>query len=449
MNGTITFDLTADDGSHITGTALVTSMTVTHPPEEAPEPTTLLETFLPGDKGDFWDTMNPAVCWAGNAGGLHAVHNGQCATVQGSRAAPSMMELRQGGAVMSMPTYDALEGALRFNGVDSERYNDPNPAFNAPLSSTFTYIAMHKVRRGYSRAVMVDHSQELGGANHYPVWFDLRVSQTQAAGWVQDHQFKQPNSEIPWLEDIGGCGTDYTPVIMWREVEGGPAYVHINGQTATVQPGTIVGQADVRLFENENAYDHDFSVRRPYLIDRCLSEAERAIVLAVVSQPPAAVEPPAGGVNTLDPTNNGGLALSNENLTATQSATTWVSTKGTKSVTEGVHAYTAHIHAAPYVCLGVGNEVAPVSSYAGATTDSACHFSSNAQFLPGGQPGGVAGAAAGDTVRVEVDATARTMTISVNGTVAGTKDIAHIEGALFPMVSLHGNSAITLDLSEW
>jgi hypothetical protein len=41
------------------------------------------------------------------------------------------------------------------------------------------------------------------------------------------------------------------------------------------------------------------------------------------------------------------------------------------------------------------------------------------------------------------------MTISVNGTPVGTKDISHITGALFPMVSLHGNSAITLDLSEW
>lgn len=442
MTGTISFDMTTGDGTRITGTASVTSMTVTPPAEVEPPATTLLETFRLGDKGDFWDTHNPAVMWEDEAATIHATDGGLVSVVNGARSGHT---LRNGGPLATKPTYDAAEAALRFNGVDSERQLDLYPAMNVPLSSLFTYIAMRKVRRGYSRAVMVDHSQELGGANHYPVWFDLRVSQTQAAGWVQDHQFKEPNSTIPWLSGIGGCGTGWTLVEMWREVEGGPAYVKIGGQTATVTPGEIVGNADVRIFEDENAYDHDFSVRRPYLIDRCLSPADRALVAAVVSAEPVIINPPSAV--TLDPANNGGLTLSNSNLTATQTVSNWVSVKGTAAVSAGVHSYTAHIDAAPHVVVGIGNEAAPVTSYCGVNNDSCGYFLTNGAILPGAEV--IEPNSAGVTVKITVDATARTMQVRVDGVLKTTHDISHVAGGIFPMVSLHGNSAITVDLSEW
>jgi len=461
MTGTISFDLTTDDGTHITGTASVTSMTVTAPQDtvggdgedtqggggqgETPPATTVAETFLATSKGDFWDTANPARCFSEETATIPAYQDSPCSVVKGERNAHT---LRNGGAVITMPTYDAADGAIRFNGTIADKCSDMYPAMNVPLSSTFTLITMAKVVRGYWRAVMVDHSQQLGGENHYPVWFDLRVSQTQAAGWVQDHQYKQPNSTIPWLSGIGGCGTGWTLLEMWREVDGGPAYIKINGQTATVTPGEIVGNADVRIFEDENANDHDFSVRRPYLIDRCLSPAEREIVAAWVSGQPEVVQPPAGGV-TFDPANNGGLILSNGNLTAEQNASTWVSVKGTSSVSSGIHSYTAHIDAAPHVIVGIGNAAAPIGNglFCGYNNDACGYYLTDGAMLPGWAPVGTSGA--GVTVKITVNANARTMEVRVDGVLKTTHDISHVAGAIFPMVSLHSAPGVTCDFSEW
>jgi hypothetical protein len=178
-------------------------------------------------------------------------------------------------------------------------------------------------------------------------------------------------------------------------------------------------------------------------------------VWAKVADNPDVIPP----VNTLDPANKGAsISLSGGNLTASSSTSAWASVKGTKPAAAGVKYFDMTVHSGTFAFIGIGMADAGVNSYAGADGNS-WGWDSN-----GGAPqkfhsgsGSTYGAAwgAGDTVRIEVDFTAGTLTFykQVSGEwVSQTVAFSGLAGLLYPMISLYsssGTAQVTVDLTGW
>jgi len=207
---------------------------------------------------------------------------------------------------------------------------------------------------------------------------------------------------------------------------------------ATVTPGTITAHGNV-------AVATEYPGQGPEGIDSLLDTPTNYT---------AASGNNGGNYATLNPLDNGGLTLSNGNLTVSRATNSWRVCRAGIGITSGKYywEYTlaATTNSTNSSCIGIAKSDAPLdNSYVGETASGWAFYSASGQKVTGDSWSSYgSGMSNGDTIGVAFDADNGTLAFYQNGSSLGNAFTGLTSGPYFPAVSLYGTQTYHFNFGQ-
>lgn len=376
----------------------------------------ILNWFEVGDTGDAWDPYDQANTDA-------ASNKSAVATVTGLRSSINLVSA--GGAIC----WDGDSGLFLLHDHGQDRYFNLSSALGSGLDEPFCLVARAVWYVGFIRLVCVAP----GAPNH--VLFDIRVGDVVAgnpgsvSGLIQD---AQANIAAVTGPSAPAAGTPCT-VVVNRLVAGGDATVTVDGVSGTITAAAETGVPSLRYAETYGPAAYKWRLGRSVYRNRGATAQEIANAVLWVEEAYAGT--PAANRAVLEDAAASGITLSNGNLTATNGTAAWMAASFTVDKCDDKWSATCTFDSGDFIVFGVTTDTSTMGTYPGSGSASWGYYSNNGQQLHGGV-GSAFGAtwAAGDEVKIELDATACTLEafrmVAGNWVSQGTVDLLTLASPL-------------------